>query len=104
MAASLIILLAHTRTKSSKVEPLDTGPLNEETSQELRMLSPSLFIQGHNVIVNIVVLNCQKCNQCLKCQVSGLESLESLCSLNVIVFGFSENLKFSENLNIFSKI
>ena len=34
----------------------------------------SLF-KGHNVIVNIVVLNCQKCNQCLKCQVSGHKSL-----------------------------
>ena len=30
----------------------------------------SLF-KGHNVIVHIVVLNCQKCNQCLKCHVSG---------------------------------
>ena len=30
----------------------------------------SLF-KGHNVNVNIVVLNCQKWNQCLKCQVSG---------------------------------
>ena len=39
------------------------------------MLSPSLFIQGHNVIVNIVVLNCQKNNQCLKSQVSGHKSL-----------------------------
>ena len=27
--------------------------------------------KGHNAIVHIVVLNCQKCNQCLKCQVSG---------------------------------
>ena len=34
----------------------------------------SLF-KGHNVIVNIVVLNCQKCDQCLKCQVSGHKSL-----------------------------
>ena len=34
----------------------------------------SLF-KGHNVNVNIVVLNCQKCNQCLKCQVSGHKSL-----------------------------
>ena len=34
----------------------------------------SIF-KGHNVIVYIVVLNCQKCNQCLKCQVSGHESL-----------------------------
>ena len=37
----------------------------------------SLF-KGHNVIVNIVVLNCQKCNQCLKCQVSGHKSSQSL--------------------------
>ena len=34
----------------------------------------SLF-KGHNVNVNIVVLNCQKWNQCLKCQVSGHRSL-----------------------------
>ena len=27
--------------------------------------------KGHNAILNIVVLNCQKCKQCLKCQVSG---------------------------------
>ena len=26
--------------------------------------------KGHNVIVHIVVLNCQKCNQCLKYQVT----------------------------------
>ena len=35
--------------------------------QELRMLSPSLFIQSQ--------CNCQKCNQCLKCQVSGHKCL-----------------------------
>ena len=29
------------------------------------------FFKGHNVIVYIVVLNCQKCKKCLKCQVSG---------------------------------
>ena len=34
----------------------------------------SLF-KDHNVIVNIVVLNCQKYNQCLKCQVAGHKSL-----------------------------
>ena len=34
----------------------------------------SLF-KGHNVNVNIVILNCQKCNQCLKCQVSGHKCL-----------------------------
>ena len=33
------------------------------------------LINGHNVIVDIVFLNCQKCNQCLKCQVSGHKSL-----------------------------
>ena len=33
------------------------------------------FFKGHNVIVNIVVLNCQKNNQCLKSQVSGHKSL-----------------------------
>ena len=33
------------------------------------------FFKGHNVIVNVIVLNCQKCNQCLKCQVSGHKSL-----------------------------
>ena len=34
----------------------------------------SLF-KGHNVNINIVVLNYQKWNQCLKCQVSGYKSL-----------------------------
>ena len=34
----------------------------------------SLF-KGHNVNVDIVILNCQKCNQYLKCQVSGHKSL-----------------------------
>ena len=37
----------------------------------------SLF-KGHNVIVDIVVLNCQKWNQGLKCQVSGHKWLGSL--------------------------
>jgi len=53
----------------------------------------SLF-KGHNVNVNIVVLNCQKCNQCLKCQVSAHKSLG-------LLFDVDENLKFSENLKIF---
>ena len=45
----------------------------------------SLF-KGHNVNVNIVVLNCQKWNQCLKCQVSGHKSRALWgCSLNVYV-------------------
>ena len=42
---------------------------------------PSL--KSHNVIVNIIVLNCQKCNQCHKCQVSGHKSLHLDCSLRV---------------------
>ena len=37
----------------------------------------SLF-KGHNVIVHIVVLNCQKCNQCLKCHVSGHKKFQKL--------------------------
>ena len=36
----------------------------------------SLF-KGHNVIVHIVVLNCQKCNQCLKCHVSGHKNFQN---------------------------
>ena len=43
----------------------------DETSQELRMLSLSLFIQRYKVIVNNVVPHCQQYNQCPKCQVSG---------------------------------
>ena len=34
--------------------------------------------KGHNVIVHIVVLNCQKCNQCLKCQVSGHKNFQKI--------------------------
>ena len=45
----------------------------------------SLF-KGHNVIVHIVVLNCQKCNQCLKCHVSGHKNSPKL----------STNLKHSK--------
>ena len=33
--------------------------------------------KGHNVIVHIVVLNCQKYNQCLKCQVSGHKNFQN---------------------------
>ena len=40
--------------------------LSWKTSQELRMLSLSLF-KDHTVILNNVVLNCQQCIQCLKC-------------------------------------
>ena len=48
----------------------------------------SLF-KGHNVIVHIVVFNCQKCNQCLNSQVSSFRSKISWiallgCSLNVM--------------------
>ena len=34
--------------------------------------------KGHNIIVHIVVLNCQKCNQCLKCQVSGHKNFQKI--------------------------
>ena len=34
--------------------------------------------KDHNVIVHIVVLNCQKCNQCLKCQVSGHKNFQNI--------------------------
>ena len=56
----------------------------------------SLF-KGHNVIVNIVVLNCQKCNQCHKCQVSGHKFLG-------LLWNCSENLKFFQSSETFLKI
>ena len=74
----------------------------------------SLF-KGHNVIGNIVVLNCQQCNQCLKCQVSGHKSLGLLwnfskirkCSKTLKFFRKSEIFqkirKFSKNLKIYQK-
>ena len=40
----------------------------------------SLF-KGHNVIVYIVVLNCQIYNQCLKCHVSGHKNFQKLWKL-----------------------
>ena len=46
--------------------------------EKLRMLSRHSLSKGHNVNVNIVVLNYQTCNQCLKCQVSGHKSLGSV--------------------------
>ena len=61
----------------------------------------SLF-KGHNVIVNIVVLNCQKCNQCLMCQVSGYKSLALLFEGEIWMF--SENQKFFQKSEIFPKI
>ena len=51
----------------------------------------SLF-KGHNVNVDIVVLNCQKCNQCLKCQVSGHKSLGLLFEGHVMSPHHSINL------------
>ena len=53
----------------------------------------SLF-KGHNVIVNIVVLNCQICNQCLKCHVSGHKNFQKLWKLP----------KKSENFQKLSKL
>ena len=54
----------------------------------------SLF-KGHNVIVHIVVLNCQKCNQCLKCHVSGHKNFQKLWKLpkNLKTFRKSENIQ-----------
>ena len=49
----------------------------------------SLF-KDHNVIVDIVVLDCQKCNQCLKSQV-----FEGVMAINIVYFGFTgKQLKF----------
>ena len=65
--------------------------------------------KGHNVIVHIVVLNCQKCNQCPKCQVSGNKSFQKFRKSEF----FFKNLKseiflkiwqFSANLKCFTKI
>ena len=47
----------------------------------------SLF-KGHNVIVHIVVLNCQKRNQCLKCHVSGHKNFQKLWKLPKILKTF----------------
>ena len=54
----------------------------------------SLF-KGHNVIVHIVVLNCQKCNQCLKCHVSGHKNFQKLWKLpkSLKPFRKSENIQ-----------
>ena len=65
----------------------------------------SLF-KGQNVIVNIVVLNCQKCNQCLKCQVSAHKSLGLLFEgdENLTIFRKSKKIpNIFENLTIFRK-
>ena len=66
----------------------------------------SLF-KGHNVIVHIVVLNCQKCNQCLKCHVSGHKKFQKLWKLpkNLKIFCKSENIqKLSKLSKKLSKI
>ena len=69
------------------------------------MLSPchTLF-KGHNVIVDIVVLNCQKCNQCQKCQVSGHKSLGSENLLKIWRKKTVKNLKIFRKSEILSKI
>ena len=65
--------------------------------------------KGHNVIVHIVVLNCQKCNQCLKCQVSGHKNFQKIWKLskNLKTFQKSENFskiwKLLRNLKTFKK-
>ena len=60
----------------------------------------SLF-KGHNVIGNIVVLNCQKCNQCHKSL--GLIFEGVLLMSWPLSLSFLEIWKFSENLEIFRK-
>ena len=65
--------------------------------------------KGHNVIVHIVVLNCQKCNQCLKCPVSGHKNFQKIWKLskNLKTFKKSKNFpkiwKFFKNLKTFQK-
>ena len=56
-----------------------------KTSQELRMLSPSLFIQRSQSNCYIVVLNCQQCNQCTKCQVSGHKNCRQKWSPKMVI-------------------
>ena len=55
------------------------GELNQEQEKNIARITNAVpchsLFKGHNVIVDIVVHNCQKCNQCLKCQVSGHKSL-----------------------------
>ena len=65
----------------------------------------SLF-KGHNVIVHIVVLNCQKCNQCLKCHVSGHKNFQKLWKLpkNLKTFRKSENIQKLSKLSKIDKI
>ena len=59
----------------------------------------SLF-KGHNVIVHIVVLNCQKCNQCLKCHVSGHKNFQKLWKLPKNL----KTLKNCQKLSTLSKL
>ena len=69
----------------------------------------SLF-KGHNVIVNIDFLNCQKCYQCLKCQVSGHKFVGLFWNFSKNlkffpkIWNFSKNLKFSQKSDFFEKI
>ena len=63
----------------------------------------SLF-KGHNVIVNIVVLNCQKCNQCLKCHVSVHKNFQKLRKLPKNIKKLSKLSKIVKNCQKLSKI
>ena len=63
---------------------LKKGKLHKKHRKNCECCHHHSLFKGHNVNVNIVVLNCQKWNQCLKCQVSGHKSLGLLfedCSL-----------------------
>ena len=66
----------------------------------------SLF-KGHNAIVHIVVLNCQKCNQCLECHVSGhktFKNSENIQKLSKIVKKLSKIFKNCQNCQKLSKL
>ena len=63
----------------------------------------SLF-KGHNVIVHIVVLNCQKCNQCLKCHVSGHKNFQKLSKIFRNCQKLSKIVKYWQQLSKIVKI
>ena len=63
----------------------------------------SLF-KGHNVIVHIVVLNCQKCNQCLKCHVSGHKNFQKFSKIVTNCQKLSKIVKNCQNCQKLSKL
>ena len=69
-----------------------------QTSQELRMLSPSICIQRSQCNYSYCCSHCQKCNQCLECHVLSHKNFREIWKLS------SEIWKFSANLKCFPKI